>query len=295
MKIKIILASSILLLINAYTAIAQQYESCFGEESTKWVIVKPNSNWGFEHEYSPNYYNFDSIKYYGWYNQDTKAGHLMFHENNNAELWRWEPKTGKKDLMMNLNWQVGDTVFIDQNALREWPDEMPFTIVDSIYFDEQERKVIHTELALRIDTMHFNLEYIEGVGPNASIFLLEDYGFFWDSSNLLLCVYKDEVRTYSNIHVSTDCTYPKPVSNKKIEDKKEIDFVFSNNIITIISQERFLGKLCIVATNGKEVKNEEINQQKQSFNINNLHNGIYIYQITDHSKKMVLSGKISKY
>lgn len=292
MKIKVLWMVAVVCMVST-VGNAQKYESCFGEESTTWVIVKPTSFWGLENSYSPYYYTFDSIDYYGWYNETTKEGSLLFHKNDNAELWRWEPKIDKFNLLMNLDWQVGDTVFIDQKELELLPNVMPYTIVDSIYKDEQNRKIIHTELVLEIDTIQFNLEFIEGVGPNASMFLLETHGFFWRSSCLLLCVHKDNLKTYSNTKVGNDCTYPKPVGVEISKRANDLDFSFDNEFISIEAPETFSGEMCLVNAHGKLVLKEKIDSQSLTFNIRTLPRGVYLVQITDHTKPKVRTGKIS--
>ena len=69
MKSKLII-TTILILVALITAKAQEYESCFGKESTQWVYVSPTDCDGMVVTYNANYYNIDSIQCYGEYRKD---------------------------------------------------------------------------------------------------------------------------------------------------------------------------------------------------------------------------------
>jgi hypothetical protein len=292
MKDKLMLS---LLFISFFAnAVAQKYESCFGAESTKWIIVNPNSFWGIESPSIPYYYTIDSIKCYGWYNNEQSDGVVYYETDENSKLLRWDMKTNKKSIIMDLNWIVGDTVFIDQEALKEMPDVIPFTIVDSVYLDSNNRKVIQTQLVLHIDTIYFNLKYIEGVGPNSSIFILEEYGFFWRMSDLLLCTYKDDILVYTNTDAGGECTYKKPVSFKSIQKAQDIKVSFLSNTIELTFDDTFSGTLCLISTNGKVIKKVNVNRNNKSIDIKEVPDGFYIIQVTNRTGKYCITQKITK-
>ena len=117
----------------------------------------------------------DSVKCYSdYYNKEQPFGVVYFESDENSNLWRWDTEKDEKSVIMNLNWQVGDTIFIDNKDFKRYYESRPFGIVDSVYYDNNKRKVIHTDLVLRTDTTFFNLKYIEGIGPNASIYFHSD-------------------------------------------------------------------------------------------------------------------------
>ena len=290
-----ILIANIFMLLSVLGATAQQYESCFGEESTNWIVVKPNSYWGIDGDYSPKYYLIDSIKCYSnYYNEVPRFGQVYFETDGNSKLWRWDTESNEKSVIMDLNWEVGDSIFIDNKDFKRYYEERPFGIVDSVYYDENKRKVIHTDLVLRTDTTRFNLRYIEGVGPITSVFLEEIFGSFWGSSMLLLCAYKDDIQTYVNIEVSNDCTYKKPVSVDAIQKNPEVLVSFHNNIIELLFDDTFSGKLCLIAANGKVMKRENINRKNKTISIEDVPDGFYIIQVTNRTGKFCVTQKITK-
>lgn len=294
MKIRIITISSILLLINTLTAIAQQYESCFGEETTTWVIVKPNSYWGIDGDYSPNYYLIDSIKCFGEYIKEQPFGVVFYETDGNSKLWRWDTGKKEKSVIMDLNWKVGDSIFIGNNIPWYHYTSNRIGIVDSVFHDQHNRKIIQTDLELRTDTTRFNLTYIEGIGPNASMNYQEYYGFFWDSSHLLLCAYKDGVLSYINTEVSDDCTYKKPVSADTKNTAPEVMISYHSNTIDLSFNNTFSGKLSLITSNGKLIKSTAINSKNKRIDINGIPAGVYIIQVSNRNGKLCVNQKITK-
>ena len=291
MKTRIIAISSILLFITTLTAIAQQYESCFGKESTTWIIVKPNSYWGIEDDYSPKYYMIDSVKCYSdYYIKEQPFGVVYFETDENSKLWRWDTESDERSVIMDLNWEVGDSIYIDNKDFKRYYESRPFGIVDSVYYDNNKRKVIHTDLVLRTDTTFFNLKYIEGIGPNASIY----FHSFWGSSSLLLCAYKDGISTFVNTEVSNDCTYKKPVAVETIQKKPEVMIFYQSGIIDLIFDDTFSGKLCLIAANGQVMKKVNVNSKNKTIDIAQVPDGFYIIQVTNRTGKYCQTQKITK-
>ena len=272
----------------------QKYESCFGKESTKWIIVQPTSNWGIEQDLTPIYYKFDSIQCYGWYYNERWTKVVFYETDDNGKLWRWDPQTNKKSILMDLNWKAGDTIYIDTKEFKETYEDRPYAVVDSVFFDLNNRKVIHTDLVLKLDTANFNLKYTEGVGPNASMFLLEKYGMFWGMSDLLLCAYKDDVLSYTNIEAGGECTYPLPVSVQTPTSKPKVVVSFQSNTIELIFEDTFSGKLILITPEGKVVRNVNINRNNKSVSIKDIPDGLYIIQVTDTTGKYCMTQKIFK-
>lgn len=294
MKTKIFV-TNILLLLSVFTAMAQQYESCFGKESTKWIIVSPNSYWGVANDYSPVYYMIDSVKCYSdYYIKEQPFGVVYFETDGNSKLWHWDTESNEKSVLMDLNWQVGDSIFINNKDFKRYYDERPFGIVDSVFYDEHKRKVIHTDLVLRTDTTRFNLKYIEGIGPNASIYFQEFFGFVWGSSHLLLCAYKDDVQVYVNTEISSDCTYKKPVSVETIKKKSEVIILYQSGIINLKFDDTFSGKLCLIAANGQVMKKVNVNSKNKTIDIVQVPDGLYIIQVTNRTGKYCQTQKIIK-
>lgn len=285
-----------LLLCTRLVVFAQsnEYESCFGVESTKWIIATPTSYWGIEHGDEPGYYFLDSVQCYGWYYKEQNKGVVFFETDGNSKLWRRDVQTNDKNLVMNLDWKVGDTIYINQDALKQLPDEIPFAIVDSVFFDSENRKTIQTDLVLRIDTTHFKLKYIEGVGPNASFYLLEDNGFFWDMSNLLLCAYKDDVLTYVNTEAGGQCSYQKPDLSPLVKAAEDVLITLQSNTIDLKFSNTFSCKLCVINTDGKVVKKVNINRNNKIVDISDLADGVYIVQLTNRSDNYCQTKKITK-
>lgn len=294
MKNLILFFCILILGISSIVNAQQPYQSCFGKESTKWITVKPTSYWGMEKEYTLNYYTFDNIKYYGWYNGEQSEGLLYYETDNNSKLWRLEPLSGQKNIVMDLNWKVGDLIYIDTEVFKQKYEERPYAVVESVFQDEHNHKVILTDLVLDIDTTHFKLKFTEGVGPNASPFIFDSNGLFWGMSNLLLCTYKDDVLSYTNTEAGGECTYKKPVSSPIIQSKPEVIALFQSNIISLDFDDKFSGLLCLINLDGKVIKKENINKNNKSINIKEIPKGVYLIQITDRTGQYCTTQKILK-
>lgn len=285
--------TGILIFCSIFSVKAQEYESCFGEESTQWVYVSPTDRWGMVVTYNANYYTIDSIQCYGEYWKDSNYGIVFLETDNNSKLWRWDVHKNEKTIIMDLNWKVGDTIYIKNKEFIKLYWDRPYAIVNTINYNDENKKVITTDLVLTIDTTEFNLKYIEGVGPNSTVYLMKDDGFFWGLSNLLLCTYKDDVLSYVNTELNGECTYPKPIGVEIIESINEIDFTYANNTIKLLVSETFSGKMCLINMDGKVLKNFNVNPNKNELKIDDIPDGVYIVQITDRTKKQCLSRKIT--
>lgn len=294
MKNKIATICLLMICIYSGANAQQQYQSCFGKESTKWIIVKPTSYWGIDGDYSPKYYLIDSIKCYGDYKKEQPYGVVYFETDGNSKLWRWNTASNEKSIIMDLNWEVGDSIFIDNEFFKEYYEARPFGIVDSVFYDENNRKIIHTDLVLNTDRTQFNLKYIEGIGPNASVYLEEYFGFFWRNSHMLLCAYKDDIQVYVNVEVSNDCTYKKPESVETIQKKPEAIIKFNYNTIELMFDDTFSGKLCLIAANGQVVKKVNVNCKNKTIDIKEVPDGFYIIQVTNRTGKYCVTQKITK-
>ena len=294
MKNKI--ATLLLSLLGFYSGVnaQQKYESCFGKESTKWIIVTPTSWWGMERKFTPIYYNFDSIQYYGWDYHEQWTARVFYETDDNSKLWRWYPQTSKKSILMDLNWKVGDTINIDTEGFKRKYETRPYAVVDSVFFDLKNRKVIHTDIVLQLDTTYFNLKYTEGIGPNAGMFILEDGWMSWGMSDLLLCAYKDDVLSYTNTEAGGECTYPFPVSAQTPKSKPKVIVSFQSNTIGLIFEDTFSGKLILISPEGKVVRNVNINRNNKSVSIKDIPDGLYIIQVTDRTGKYCMTQKIFK-
>lgn len=293
---KNLIATLLLSLLCFYSEVnaQQKYESCFGKESTKWIIVHPTSEWGMEQEFAPNYYSIDSIECYGGYYKERPTGVVFYETDGNSKLWRWDLETNKKSILMDLNWKVGDSIFIDTKEFRQTYEDHPYALVDSVFLDTTNRKVIHTNLAFKLDTIYFNLKFSEGVGPNTSMFLLEEYGMFWGMSTLLLCAYKDDVLSYTNTEAGGECTYPFPVSAQTPKSKPMVIASVHYGTIELILEDTFSGKLILITPDGKVIKNININRTNKSVSIKDIPDGLYIIQVTDRTGKYCMTQKIYK-
>jgi hypothetical protein len=284
-----------LLLISAFTEInAQQYQSCFGVESTKWIIVCPTSWWGMEKTLDPGYFNFDTIMCYGWYSIDNYENIVYFESEGNSKLWRWNMRTNERNIIMDLNWEVGDTIYIETKEFLRKYEERPYAIVDTVFYDNYNRKIVHTDLVFQLDTTYFNLKFIESIGPNTSIYIKEEYGMFWGMSDLLLCAYKDDVLVYNNTEAGGECSYNGPDSNPTNKTINQVTITLHKNTIELIFDDTFSGKLCLITANGKVIKKETINRKNKTINIEDVPDGFYIAQVTDRTGKYCVAQKITK-
>lgn len=285
-----------LIFCSIFSVNAQEYESCFGTESTQWVIAEPTSVGAGAGTITPNYYVFDSIQCYGWYYENFNDNVLYFETEGNSQLKRWNMGTNETKIIMDLNWGVGDTVIIENNNTDfTLYYDRTYAIVDSVYLDMFNRKVILTDFIFQIDTNYFKLKYIEGVGPNASIFLLENYEFFWGSASFLLCSYKNGELCYTNTEISGDCTYPNGyVSNPIIEQANDIKFNSHQNTISLSLEEDFTGILKLITSNGEVVRTFKVNNCVHNINIEDIADGIYIVQLSNLFDNYYQSKKIIK-
>lgn len=217
--------------ISTLRLYSQPYQSVFGKDSTSWATYIQHYDGSFTEQFFC--YNEDSIinsvKYKIVYEHDrSNPTFLLSEDTMTGELWM-KQRNEEDKLLMTLSLDVGDS-FVTYRFGR--PD-ITYHVV-AVFKDSLNRKVIqfdqkhrHSSLINGLNTPDSNIMFIEGVGPSTGISISS----LISSDDELLCMYKDEEKTYTNLYYQGVCfmqygraaeytkqhpikVYPNPVKDK---------------------------------------------------------------------------------
>ncbi len=210
-----------LLLLNFYAS-AQSYQSVFGMDSTIWNIYYEVIDGGFTIEEKVSADTIINGKLF----KQLQGPPFLFEpsfireDSSHARLYIYYAEEEEEFLIMDLNWEVGDTVQF--NSLQEGT----IAIIDSIYFSDG---VKHLRADLDIQAWPVQvgkLEYIEGVGPNYGLFYFtnQNYGY---GASALLCHFRDGIKNYQYTDTTLGCYYFW-VGSEEVQEKQQFIHVFPN-------------------------------------------------------------------
>lgn len=283
-----------ILLLFAIFRLDAQYQSIFGTTQTSWNVFD-----GTRSYYTDSFYVVkDTIvdsQAYKLINQApatamSPGGPAFFlkEDSNSGKVWYRSLTQDSNILIMDLNLQLGDS--FDFNI---WP----YPKVDSVYIKNGKKHVRFGPKQFSSTTIYKHLEFIEGTGPN--------YGITPNSEALLLCMRKDNTRTYEYpvplpgwfrrindcayymIRESTEelgnnfraATYPNPIQDKLFINISN----YSNSAIT----------LKLINITGQVVYLTSFTGNNFEVNIQNLPAGIYLCQLA-HNNEVAYNGKLVK-
>lgn len=253
---------------------AQNYESIFGVNSTQWDI-KMGNLWGEgtnQHIVTGDtIINANQYKIIGGYSIDGYQGYVR-EDINQGKAWYRNNQDTTEYLIMDLNLEIGDSMFIGGN----WNSNPGYYEVDSIY-EIANRKFIRFDFDLFfMNGLKFTL--IEGITSNLG-FRYQDRDYGNNFNPELLCSYKDELQEYgeeecldtkvdevkeiSNINI-----YPNPCINQFIIENKGN----SNSKIFY----KVINAIGVTLSKGELKKNERVIKD-----FSNQNYGVYFIELHD--------------
>jgi hypothetical protein len=266
---------------------AQDYESIFGDQSTQWNITLGNL-WGMstaEHMIIGDT-TIDNLNYkiVGGYDGLSATFGFLRQDSTHAKAWYRNTLSDREYLVLDLNMNVGDSMYIGGN----WTSEPGYHFVDSVYI-ENGRKHIRFDLEIGwLNNEKFTM--IEGITSNLGYrHQNDDYVNVFPM--ILLCAFKDDVQVYgigdcviSSVSEQSPSAeievYPNPF-------KKEItiDYEGSHGVLFVTIYDLSGRKLLSAKTNGPE---------SNTIDLRHLNAGLYIVNVRDRSGKYNYTTRVVK-
>lgn len=169
MKLKI--TEMMILLVLSFSSIAQPYQSIFYSDTTRWTVGEYVIDLDYTNEfttftdtmindllhkklYVANGCYPEKIVENSYLREDTLTG-KVWHVIKNDNKW-------KEFLIMDLSLSKRDTFLFYTNFYR---NEVDTLVVDTIYYDEEERKIVGCDA--KYTWRDHKVLFIEGIGPSA--------------------------------------------------------------------------------------------------------------------------------
>tara|TARA_B100000809_G_scaffold9483_2_gene8983 strand:- start:4508 stop:6481 length:1974 start_codon:yes stop_codon:yes gene_type:complete len=216
-------------------------------------------------------------------NQDSSQFMLVGHirqDTNNTQAWYKSVADTTEYLIMDLNLAIGDTFVVKYFSN---PTTANVINVDTI----NGRKRILLDYSFGNGLVTENLTFIEGIGPNASLFFQSDdminpinhqYSFLTCNKkvngNMVFSYYQDTSECYSNttVNINTETSnnialniYPNPTSG-----------------LLYIDQLDNIKKIKLIDITGKTIYENSKNLEK--INLTSFNTGIYILKVETHNR-----------
>ena len=263
-----------MLLVFSSMVWAQPYQSCFGKEKTQWNILIPDrypvatiiqtvgakeSYNGMEVYRHPNRLN-------NYYREDTLTG----------KIWDYNSSIDKEYLIMDLSMEKGDTFFLE--PLGGWKED--YVIIDSIYYDEYNRKTLLSDTQFNGDLIPFYMSFTEGIGPNTGV-------TYWSSgyyAEYLLCLFKNDTLYYhSDLYVEAYGDTCEIYTTDILEiSEVSTEIRYFQEKISIELKEPTSGKVELYSLAGKRLKSVEFKNRKTvTLRIGYQKTGVYLVQYVD--------------
>ena len=279
MKSTIIL---LIFLLTGFFSFSQNYESIFGSQSTQWNMTIGNL-WGTgstkhtvlgdtllnEKEYKiiDGYFDFESREYLGFLREDTISG----------KVWYCNSKDTSEILIMDMNLNVGDSMYIGGN----WNSFPGNYKVDSIYYLNNKKHIRFDFKIPFLEQEPFVL--IEGITSNLG-FRFQDWKYINNFDPILLCSYKNGTKIYG----SEPCEIPIQ-GIKESQNKSKIE-IFPNPFIDVIKVQvhgnNKQKKYKILNLDGKQILNGAFTFAK-TLDLSKLTSGIYLIIVTNDNNLII--------
>lgn len=227
---------------------SQNFESIFGSKCTTYSLATSNSNRTLV---STSVLNLDYT--------DTrilngitfiKSYNYLAQNNDNSMLFRLDIANNEIDTLMNLNLNLGDSIFIqrpsnftyDEHSFRGFAHVIDKGIING-------RLVIEFDINVYIsDSLQVPLRFIEGVGVNCG----ETFNMKYESTSLVLCQTKNDTLNYmeaslNNCNYSAEAEIPDKI--RTLKNSKNISNVFINNDrlkIRFIKPEQYIVQISTI-------------------------------------------------
>lgn len=260
-----------------------QYQSLFGDSTATWKMVKANGFFGFDNYLvtQDSVLNINGETIYRIKDHSVNGScniqNFIKEDLVNGKFYYSGTINGQYSLFMDLSMQIGETIPIINFI-------SPYGIVDSIYFDNQNRKHIRFTSSYQINN---NYEFIEGVGTTSGLPLncISSPGL----QPIFLCKEKESVLQYTNISNSSNNFIENcHLYFVGIDEQSDSFFQLSPNpvndaITLIISDGEVLESVKIYNALGQEVFLQ--NTAALLINVAQLESGFYTIELAINDKR----------
>lgn len=292
MNIKLLITLSIL--SSSYFCFGQ-YNSIFGENSTKYLIFETISDGSEVNEHISSSTIEDEGKIYHVF-----PTFLVREDVTTGKIWKRSSLTTDEILIMDMSLELGDTMHLSQsdfyNIYYEQV-EQEYAIVQNVFYNQYGKNIsldCHTNNPLIYqfaEDESVPLKFIEGIGPNFGYC----YGsFIYPADTYLVCSYKDDTLSYVNTEFETcDSTIFWIVGSNSVNTNEISKFHCfpnpNNGNFEISCPVYFTGNIKILDLKGNILYNGHIiNQKSIKLNLPYLSRGIYSLVLEYNNKQEVI-------
>lgn len=286
----------LVILISVSSSFAQPFQSIFGKDSTSWCTLVEHFDGSHTEEFKS--YNKDTMLGTVRYNQvvysyNSREPALFLREDSIAgKLWM-RNNQGNEILIMDLSLQVGDTFLVNDNGSIN-----QVLHVANVYTDSLNRRIIqfkekhrHTRMTDGLNTTDSCILFIEGIGPTTGI----AQNVISVVSNELLCVYKDEIKTFANNYYKGVCYIQYGAAPSFWGDLTPTVYPTPcNDIIHLQHTDDKLNEAAFYTLQGQLALKLTIDNSSKSINTTSLTPGVYYLTLSTKSAQKYKPIKIIK-
>jgi Secretion system C-terminal sorting domain len=286
---------AVLLILSIFFSI-----NCFGQ--FKPIVTGDSISWLLKHEIfdAANLEDLffrdttfkDSILYYevymdGYYN-NILIGYFR-EDTSNGKAWFWGINDSSEYLIMDLSLKVMDTF-----RVRMFGDSIvTVSSVDTI----NGRKVLTLNYHYGEGFISENLKFIEGVGPNASLFYqIDEKDYNYQLGYLVCKMFHNDMMVYAWDTIQFECGQLVGIEEKNQSPGNDV-VIYPNpskSSVNIILNNLLLlnNTIIIYNTHGQPIFQKKLNKRETVINFDKLPNQILFYSIIGDNHQ--INGKILK-
>lgn len=286
----------LLILITVSGSFAQPFQSVFGKDSTSWSTLVEHFDGSRTEQFSS--YNKDSILGTIRYNQVTYSSYtgqfamLLREDSITGKLWM-RNNQGDEILIMDLSLQVGDTFLVYGNGSIN-----QVLHVANVYTDSLNRRIVqfkekhrHTGMTNGLNTADSCILFIEGIGPTTGI----APNVISVERNELLCVYKDEIKTFANSYYKGVCYIQYGATSQIFDELTPAVYpIPCNEIIQLQHTDDMVNEAVFYTLQGQIALKLTIDNISKSINTTSLTPGVYYLNLSTNSSLKYKPIKIFK-
>jgi len=265
---------TIVVIFSVITQGLGQYTSIFGVESTEWNYLSLYCDAGRTATLTTDRDTIvDNIDYKIvtrdiQFSPTSDIG-LIRESEDRSKVWFRTFDESDEILVMDLNLELPDKFVIGDNEY----------VVDTIYINDDNRKVIELDLELNWCGPLFAFNFIEGVGPNLGFDFIASPNFS-SFMSIISCHTKDDVTVNYLSQFFDECA-PITLSNKNI-NVYALD-IYPNPTsgeLNIELHEALSGIFSVKSLTGQVLFSQEIEYRKElSLDLNGQESGIYLVEV----------------
>ena len=274
----------IVIVVSAITEGLGQYTSIFGLESTEWNYLSlwcdsgPTSTLTDSRDTIVDNIEYKIIARAEDFETSADFG-LMRESADRSKVWFRHFDESEEILIMDLDLTLSDSLtFIDDKYA-----------VDTIYFDDNNRKVIELDLFIESCAQDFTFSYTEGVGPNFGFdFMVSpDIQFFFQS--IIRCHTKDDMTENYNSYTD-ECPPFTTISTTDINvGRLDINPNPTSGELNIQLPDAISGQLSVRDVTGQVVMTVNLaHEEKLSIDLFGYNSGMYLMEVvSDEGERYV--------